>query len=195
MQFLYHFVKIDGVWYLKAENKHDIIDHFNVIMKREFKEGFYDRMDNIVICQGVDGEKMFIGHPTAPWSKAIECYMQIWQCSWIEAASKLEEETLQNRLNMFERGKLIYLRDGLTYTTFINMEPEIEEECYKVEMEYPTPTKYTKNDIRLIQWKDGSHWYAKIGREDVVMYGKQKWDTKEEASKMAEKYLKENYYE
>ena len=76
-----------------------------------------------------------------------------------------------------------------------DMEPEIEDECYKVEMEYPKPSKYTKNDIRLIQWKDGSHWYAKIGREDVVMYGKQKWDTKEEANKMAEKYLKENYYE
>lgn len=189
MQFLYHFVKIDGVWYLKVENKHDIIDHFNVIMKREFKEGFYDRMDNITICKGVDGEPMFVGHPTAPWSKAVECYMQIWQCSWIEAAAKLEEETLQSRLKMFEKGKLIYLRDGLTYTTFINMEPEIEDECYKVEMEFPKKDIYTIDDVRYIQWNPNGHWYAKVGNMDIVYAGKQKWDTKEEAIEASKKYI------
>lgn len=187
---MYHFVKIDGVWYLKAENKRDIIDHFNVIMKREFKEGFYDRLDNITICKGVDGKKMFVGHPTAPWSKAIECYMQIWQCSWIEAANKLEEETLQNRLKMFENGKLIYLKDGLTYTTFYNIEPEIEDECYKVEMEFPKKDVYTIDDVRYIQWKDGSHWYAKVGNIDVVdVFGNQKWDTKDEAIKWAKMFI------
>jgi hypothetical protein len=192
MQFLYHFVKIDGVWYLKAENKHDIIDHFNIIMKREFKEGFYDRMDNITICKGVDGDKMFVGHPTAPWSKAIECYMQIWQCSWIEAAAKLEEETLQNRLKMFENGKLIYLSDGLTYTTFYNTVPEIEDECYKVEMEFPKKDIYTIDDVRYIQWNHNGHWYAKIDKIDVVWAGKQKWDTKEEAIEASKKYINNN---
>ena len=187
---LYHFVKIDGVWYLKVENKHDIIDHFNVIMKREFKEGFYDRLDNITICKGVDGERMFIGHPTAAWSKAIECYMQVWECTWIEAATKLEEKTLQDRIKMFEDGKPIYLQDGLTYTTFHNMEPEIEDECYKVEMEFPKKDVYTIEDVRYIQWNPGGHWYAKVDNMDVVYAGKQKWDTKEEAINAAHSFLK-----
>ena len=186
---LYHFVKIDGVWYLKVENKHDIIDHFNVIMKREFKEGFYDRLDNITICKGIDGERMFIGHPTAPWSKAIECYMQIWQCSWIEAANRLEEKTLQDRLQLFDRGCPIYLNDGLTYFSPKD-NIEYEDECYKVEIEFPKKDVYTIDDVRYIQWNLGGHWYAKIGREDVVMYGKQKWNTKEEAINAAYSFLK-----
>lgn len=43
---------------------------------------------------------------------------------------------------------------------------------------------------RFIQWPDGAHYYAKIGDEDVVVDGKQKWDTLKEAKVAAEKYLK-----
>ena len=50
---------------------------------------------------------------------------------------------------------------------------------------------YTINDIRYIQWKDGSHWYAKIGKYDVVdENGNQKWDKYNDAINAAEKFLK-----
>lgn len=44
--------------------------------------------------------------------------------------------------------------------------------------------------LRIISWPDGKHFYAKVGMEDVVFDGKQKWDTKEEAATAGEKYLK-----
>lgn len=47
-----------------------------------------------------------------------------------------------------------------------------------------------KEEPRFIQWPGGEHWYAKIGDEDIVVDGKQKWDTKAEAEKAAMKYLK-----
>lgn len=47
-----------------------------------------------------------------------------------------------------------------------------------------------KEQPRFIQWPDGTHWYAKIGDEDIVVDGKQKWDTKSEAEAAAVKYLK-----
>ena len=37
---MYHFVKFNKTWYLKPESVQDIIDHFNKICGREFKEGF-----------------------------------------------------------------------------------------------------------------------------------------------------------
>lgn len=43
---------------------------------------------------------------------------------------------------------------------------------------------------RFIQWPGGTHYYAKIGDEDIVVDGKQKWDTKEEAEEAAKKFMK-----
>ena len=68
---------------------------------------------------------------------------------------------------------------------------EYEDECWKDELEYPEPDTYTVNDIRYIQWKDGSHWYAKIGKYDVVdENGNQKWDKYNDAIVAAYKFLK-----
>lgn len=47
-----------------------------------------------------------------------------------------------------------------------------------------------KEQPRFIQWTGGEHWYAKIGDEDIVVDGNQKWNTKAEAEKAAAKYLK-----
>lgn len=44
---MYHFVKFNKTWYLKPETLQDVIDHFNKICGREFKEGFEDFRDNV----------------------------------------------------------------------------------------------------------------------------------------------------
>ena len=50
---------------------------------------------------------------------------------------------------------------------------------------------FIRKDIRYIQWKDGSHWYAKIGKYDVVdENGNQKWNTRNEAINAAYSFLK-----
>lgn len=43
-------------------------------------------------------------------------------------------------------------------------------------------------EVRIIQWPGGEHFYAKIGNQDVVVNGKQKWDTREEAEAAAKKF-------
>lgn len=48
-----------------------------------------------------------------------------------------------------------------------------------------------KEKIRVIQWPGGKHYYAKIGREDVMVDGKQKWKSHKEAKRNAEIFLKE----
>lgn len=41
---MYHFIKFNKIWYLKVETKQDIMDHYNIILKREYEAGINDRM-------------------------------------------------------------------------------------------------------------------------------------------------------
>jgi hypothetical protein len=43
--------------------------------------------------------------------------------------------------------------------------------------------------LRILQWPDGTHFYAKIGNTDVIVDGVQKWDTKKEAEAAGKKFL------
>lgn len=48
---------------------------------------------------------------------------------------------------------------------------------------------YTKEDIRVKQWQDGTHWYAYVGNYSVIYNKKRKWDTKKEAEEKAKHFL------
>jgi len=39
----------------------------------------------------------------------------------------------------------------------------------------------SEEEIKIMKWPGGKHWYAKIGEQDVVVNGKQKWNTKKGA--------------
>lgn len=52
------------------------------------------------------------------------------------------------------------------------------------------PLCFVQDDIRIIQWPGGDHYYAKIGDEDVVWENKQKWNSRSEAMKAAKRFLK-----
>lgn len=190
---MYHFVKYNNIWYLKPETKQDIMDHYNIILKREYEEGFKDRKASMHLCKNYFGpgeDYIYIEHPTTAWAKVVEQYMSVWNLSWVMTAHKLETETINSRLQLFDRGCVQYLSDGLTsFSPKDNI--EYDDECWKDTLEYPEPEHYTENDIRYIQWKDGSHWYVKIGKYDVVdENGNQKWNTRNEAINAAYSFLK-----
>lgn len=46
------------------------------------------------------------------------------------------------------------------------------------------------DNVRIIQWPDGKHFYAKIGQLDVELDGCSKWDTRVEAEQAAQKFIK-----
>lgn len=190
---MYHFVKYNNIWYLKPETRQDIIDHYNIILKREYEEGFKDRISSTHLCKNYFGpgeDYVYIEHPTTPWAKAVELYMEAWNMSWVMAAHKLETETINSNLNIIDNGRPLYLSNGLT--SFVpNDIIKYQDECWKDILEYPEPEHYTDKDIRYIQWKDGSHWYVKIGKYDVVdENGNQKWNTRNEAINAAYNFLK-----
>lgn len=83
---MYHFVKFNNTWYLKPESVQDIIDHFNKICGREFKEGFEDYMNNVVVKKDYNGEPYLYSrnHSSSVWRNAVElCEMKLKGLNWL----------------------------------------------------------------------------------------------------------------
>lgn len=188
---MYHFVKFNNTWYLKPETEQDIVDHFNKICGREFKEGFEDFKDNVSIKKDYNGDPYLYSrnHSSSIWRHAVEtCEIRLKGLSWLQGATSLEKKTFEDRINMFRKGRAIYLRDGLPY--YCSLEhPEYEEEKWTEKLEYPYEYQY--EDVRFMQWPGGRHWYAKIGNIDITdKYGEQKWYDKSYAQEVAKKWCR-----
>ena len=185
---MYHFVKFNNNWYLKPEILQDVIDHFKKICGREFKEGFEDYKDNVVVRTDYNGEKYLysMNHSSSHWRNAVELTMSIKDQSWLEAACSLEDKTYQDRIKRFLSGKLIYLSDGLAYYPPIE-EPTYDDEIWEETLEYPYEYQY--DDVRFIKWPDGRHWYVKIGNIDICdKWGNYKFSDKSYAQEVAKKW-------
>ena len=182
---MYHFVKFNNTWYFKPETLEDVIEHFKKFCGREFEQGFNDFKDNTMIKEDYNGEKYLYSknHSSSHWRYAIDMTMKIKGQSWLEAACSLEDQTYKDRIKMFNKGKAIYLRDGLPYYC-CNVHPTYDEEVWKETLEYPYEYQY--DDCRFIQWPGGRHWYVKCGNIDIVdRYGNQKWSDKSYAQEIA----------
>jgi len=106
--------------------------------------------------------------------------------SILEASTKLELELLEGKLNLIKEQGGIYLTDGPAYMPY-SKELEVIDTIVKEDILFPT---YTEEDIKIIKWNDGIHWYAKVGRMDIVDdEGNQKWNTKKEAEQKAKEFL------
>lgn len=189
---MYHFVKFNNTWYLKPESVQDIIDHFKKICGREFKEGFEDYINNVVIKKDpITGEPYLYSknHSSSVWRNAVElCEMKLKGQTWFNGATSLEDRTFKDRIEMFNKGKAIYFTDGLPYYC-CNVHPTYDDEKWSEELIYPYEYQY--DDCRFIQWPDGRHWYVKCGNIDILdKYGNQKWSDKSYAQKIAKQWCK-----
>lgn len=187
---MYHFVKFSNTWYLKPESVQDIIDHFKKICGREFKEGFEDYINNVVVKKDpITGEPWLysMNHSSSVWRNAVElCEMKLKGQNWLEGATSLEDRTFKDRIEMFNKGKAIYLRDGLPYYC-CSEQPEYEDEKWSDVLEYPYEYRY--DDCRFIQWPGGYHWYVKCGNVDVGdKWNNYKFGDKSYAQEVAKKW-------
>lgn len=184
----YHFVKFQNTWYLKPESLQDIIDHFKKICGREFNDGFEDYTTNMVVVKDSNAQPYLWSknHSSSVWRHAVELEIDLKKLTWLEAADSLEKRTLKDRIELFLKGRPIFLRDGLPYYV-ANEIPEYEEEIWSENLTYPY--KYNFEEVRFLQWPDGRHWYAKIGKMDIVdRHGNQKWLDKSWAIEVAKAF-------
>lgn len=189
----YHFVKIKernnpeskGMWYLEADSLNTIHKHFLKYVGAEIKQGMKE------IISRISGK---IGHYTNKFASTVDVMMQLNDSKpYFIVAAELENEMLQTRIKGYIDGREQYLTDSLSV---LIMSPNIEiiGEEYKSELVYPHESKPSLEDVNYMTWYGGKHWYAKIGKIDVIdRNNNQKWNTKKEAEEAAKWYI-EKYY-
>lgn len=165
----------------------DILEsHNNTVMKTVY-ENAHDNFQNTA-CKGY--------HVTNAVTTLWMLMGKLKQQTVLETSITLEEKTMQDRIEMLEKYGKIYLNRNGTYKPPDNND-EIVEEVEKEELIYPEDEVfYTQNDIRIINWDGGKHFYAKVGDLDVVdKNGNQKWNTWKEARSHAWDFYYENFYD
>ena len=111
---------------------------------------------------------------------------------WVVVATKVENLMLQSRIELFNKGTKFYLNKEMVVLVDSPI-LEITNMIIKDTMVYPDDEEMTVKDARYIQWGNGIHWYAKVGKFDVVdKDNNQKWNTKKEAQE-ATKWFIANY--
>ena len=196
----YKFVRIHkkntdeyGIWYFKPRTVEDVELHWREVCAAEIRLGVQERFDTLQVHE--DGGVIF-KHPTTQFGMGIEAYCNTLNKCYVEGMIEVENLAYQARLKSFERGDDIYLTEGMTGymldDRLFEIAEEVECDCFV----YPSNKEWTMDDVRYMQWNMlgnvGTHWYAKIGKRDVYdSKGNMKWNTKDEAEKVAKWFLEE----
>lgn len=107
--------------------------------------------------------------------------------SFIKAMCDLSEEIFKGQMTSLEREGTIYIQHTGSYMSWPPETDIWEEETWeRSHMVFPD-----SDEIKILQWPQGTHWYAKIGNVDVVIDGEEKWDTYDEADVAAKRFVDE----
>ena len=143
--------------------------------------------------------RFYNGHPYNSWDKAHYSLYNLEQllnggANPFDVNTHMAIQMLNTRENSFNKGILcLYGEEGLSCQAFDDRFCTIIDEIEVDTLIFPNMERPSIDDVRFIMWDGGKHWYAKIGKLDVVVNGIQKWDTKEEAIKAAKQYINENW--
>lgn len=183
----YKFVKIKNIltdtvyddWYLLCDNIAQIEEHFNLYIRGLISDAFKEF-----------SEKLYEGNLAdlklkSEWGVLCRKISDLNNVPFQIASLQCENDLLNTRLNLFHKRGSILLSNKIKHldpNTF-----KVVDELNKNNITWPT---YSINDIKIVQWPNGEHYYAKIGNMDIVDdKGNQKWDTYNEAFLNAKKFL------
>ena len=188
-----------GTWFLRPKSVEEINEHWQTVCGHEIHVGMQEITNKAAVK---DGELRWKGHIISPFALNVLANMDIKammnnvNMNFLEGCLNVENEAYRSRVECFNKGKQIYLAEGMTVYMLDDRFFEIVESVNKHELIYPTRENYTLDDVRYMQWSflgnKGEHWYAKIGKRDIVdKHGNMKWNTKEDAEQAA-KWFFEN---
>lgn len=182
---------LNGTWYLVADSIEVIKEHWRKYCASYIKEG----IRQIVNKFSKQMENVPAGHYTNSFANVVEITSEIKRIPLWQAATELENEALNSRITTFNKGNFNQcLSHDMTILIYNDTVSTVIEEKYSDILTFPDEEKPSIDDVRFIQWNGGEHWYAKIGKLDVVdVDNNQKWNTKEEAEKAAKWWIEKNY--
>ena len=187
-------------WWFAAKTARQVIEHAKKFFIPTMQEGYntvaHDAVEAIFKYDGI------MKHATNEVASSIETITEIKgfkrssPLALFDTANELLLTAIKGRLKDIDKGEAVYLEDGVRQFGYTSKNSyfEIVETYYSDKLEYPDFKKPTLDDVRFIQWNGGKHWYAKVNKEDVTdEFGRQKWNTKDEAEKAAKWYIAKNY--
>lgn len=189
----YTFVKVKynigdkkSIWLFKPKSEEQILEHWDKYPSAIIRDGCRILTDKVIHKKS--------GHYCNDFEMGVEARMQATVEPLIEASIRIENDALRSRILHFEKTKNIYLNSGMQVITIDERFAEIVSVVEKDVLTFPDEEAPSDDDVRYIKWDGGVHYYAKIGKLDVVdEMGNQKWDSLEEAKKAAKWYI-EKYY-
>jgi hypothetical protein len=193
---MYTFCKIDlfgktTPWVLKIDSL-SIYEEYNKIFHLNyFKKGLNDIKDRVNSWNSdkwKDKKYKISGHWTSEVARLSEIAGSVDDNFYDLAIgfNKVTNDVIEAKLKAILNGDVIYVYE--TCQWFVKPDScKIIQTTQNKNLQYP---KYSIDDIRIIKWPNGSHYYAKIGNTDVVFKNIQKWNSAEEAMSAAKRYLK-----
>lgn len=190
---------------------HEYTKRYTLPRKRDADRRY---SDNIFIAAGkeLDGDpaydsndprtihmRMYGGHPSCSWDHAhysmFLCEQMLnGRANAFEVNTHMVLKMLESRERFFNDGvRGFYDEEGLTCHALDDRFTRIVEEIETETLVFPSMKKPSIDEVKFIMWDGGKHWYAKIGKLDVVVNGEQKWNTKEEAIEAAKQYIEETW--
>jgi hypothetical protein len=130
-------------------------------------------------------QNKYVGHALDSFVGVAETVSMCRQISPVNAAIDLFGSVEKNMIEFISNGQWIII-NPVNKISYFNVKPTDPT----VEIEIISENEiYTKDDIKVFKWENGSHWYAKVGLQDVVIDGEQKWNAKWIAQNKAEEFL------
>ena len=185
-------------WMFVPQNLNDVEDFHRQYVLNICNKEFEDCVKSVVkygdnsFCKNTEKQFFNGNHAESVFQTGLTYQLQLNKDnkSWIELANDMVVQVYYNRVKSFNKGTtLMYRRDSLVSTPLIEKIHNIIETKYISKIEFPILERPTENDINIISWSGGKHYYAKVGNYDVVVNGVQKWNTKYEAREAAKTFI------
>lgn len=185
----YKFVKVKNIscpnieykkWYLYCDDLEVMSEHFEKIFGAGVREGILDFIND------KNGRP---AHYVSKWANIISFVgPDILGQKPLLASATLENKTFRDRCKCILDGRTLLLGDSYSYMVLEGFEiiKELETDVLDFYV-----SGYTEDDINIVKWDNGRHYYAKIGNIDVSdENGNYKWNYASIAMSAAREFLK-----
>lgn len=169
---------------LKINNDAEMLEYVNTSMSNRFQRGFVDcfqskELGKLVGAEGGGHCTTEIGH-----SLARLCELEKEGRNLLQITMSLHDRALQAQVGLLHSVGTIYInRNG----GFFGHDEDVEV----LETREMETFVFPSDDVRITQWPNGTHWYARIGDVDVRdCIGEMKWNTHKEAERAVEWFRK-----
>lgn len=161
---------LDYGWMYDIQSIPELMEYTQVVRLANAKKEFSDAM-KVMHLQGHDNVLSYLA--------------KLKGIGLIEALGQLNSDVLRGQIRTLDDVGRLFINNKGGYFGYHRELKILETREIDV---FALPGK-SDEPFRIIKWDGGTHFYAKVGDEDVVVNGAQKWDTRKEAEDAAKIYI------